>query len=893
MKSRMRHRLYRGFIAFTIGLSTLSSGSSTGNATIDKMFIVQLTHLDIGFTNPPDDVAEECKARIDQVLGYLDIYPQFKWTIESVWQLEQWLLRTVDPYEIERLFDHVREGRISIGGGYANMHSSMLGNEEMNRLFYPANRFRENFGVEIATMLMNDVPGWSWSIPQAACRSDIRYFLTGANTWLGGAAEIPMADRAFIYEGPDGSRILAWMGYGAYLEGSFDYSLHSGYSQMETEVLSRIEEWEAAGYPYDAILILDGTGDNGMANRAIEIFDNVDWWNANHDSRMILATPEEFFRHMEMTYGGTFPIYSGDSAGLWAGAGNCATPVSQSWIRISGDRALTAEKLFSINYLNGAVYPVDRLDSLYQNIRTFDEHSGASVGWPGMMTVEEVDRQNAYHFETALRAYSAGETLLATGLGEFASVVEYDRPGILVFNPLSWERSDIVTAALPTIVLERNFVLRDGVTNEEVPYERSDDRSIDFVAESVPSVGYRAYYLEEVPEPPVYPDRVISSGNGRVLENDFYRVSVGADGVRILDKTHGRELVNQESDFSFNGLIRAVNLEDFWGVYHDVPFGPATVSGSSGPVRGETVIHLETSPIVRFELTLTSDVKRIDLVSTLDRSRMQFVPYDKHSEHYSLTFPFDLDVTGDFRAHIENPNLMIRPDRDYLPGALVANFVSQHAISLREESGFGVILANRESFFNEIGGVSHRQTAFQPDEATIVNKVVQKIDQGDTSDQGIVTITSLDNGIEISAFHYALTSGSITPGSRTGKDPLETVRFGWSFDHPLEAVFTRGAPGNSGRSASPSESFFHLSHDNAIIGTIKKSGFGDESDIIFRIQEIEGEEVIGVELHSSIPFTYAELNTIVEEGIPGGELPVDPITFDLGPYQTRTIRARR
>jgi hypothetical protein len=645
MKSKIRQLAYDRFIAIIITVSTLLFHCVPATATIDKMFIVQMTHLDIGFTDPPDDVAEECKARIDQVLGYLDLYPQFKWTIESVWQLEQWMLRTAEPSEIERLFDRVREGRISIGGGYANMHSSMLGGEEMNRLFYPAHRFRKDFGVEIPTLLKNDVPGWSWSIPQAAYWSGIRYFLTGPNTWLGGSAEIPMADRAFTYEGPDGSRLLAWMGYGAYLEGSFDYSLHSGYSQMETQVLSRIEEWEAAGYPYDAILILDGTGDNGMADRAIEIFDNVDWWNANHDSRMILATPEEFFRHMEKNYTGSFPIYSGDSAGLWAGAGNCATPVSQGWIRISGDRALTAEKLFSIHYLNGGSYPVDRLDSLYQNIRTFDEHSGASVGWPGMMTVEEIDRQNAYHFETALRAYSAGETLLTTGLREFASVVGYDRPGILVFNPLSWERSDIVTAVLPAIVLERNFVLRDGVTNEEIPYERSDDRSISFVAESVPSVGYRAYYLEEVPEPPVYPDRVISSGNGRVLENDFYRVLVGGEGVSILDKQYGRELVNPDSDFSFNGLIRSVNLEDFWGVYHDVPFGPASIQGSSDPVRGETVIHLKTSPIIQLEIILHSDVKRIDLISTLDRSRMQFVPYDKHSDHYSLTFPFDLDET--------------------------------------------------------------------------------------------------------------------------------------------------------------------------------------------------------------------------------------------------------
>lgn len=861
--------------------------------TIRKVYIVQLAHLDIGFTAPPDDVAEECKARIDQVLGYLNTYPAFKWTIESIWQLEQWLLRTDDPAKIAELFDFVHAGRIGLCGGYANMHSSMLGSEEINRFLYPAQRLRRDHGVAINTVAMNDVPGWTQALPQVMTKSGCPYFLTGPNTWLGGAAQIPMADRPFYWEGPDGSRVLTWMGYGHYLEGAFEYSLHGNHSQMEQGLLGKIAEWESAGYPYDAILVLDGTGDNGMADNVVNVINNVAWWNANHTIELILALPEEFFQHMEETYPGSFPVYSGDSAGFWAGTVNCGVPAGQAAVRIAGDRVLTGERLAVIDYLEGGSYPAERIDAVYHDILNADEHSGSGVGWPGLLTKAEIDRANLYKFRECARAYRSSSSLVNSGLDALGEASGSAEPAIVVFNPLSWERTDLVRARIPAPLHSSSFIIRDGVTQEEVPYQKVDDSFIEFVAKSVPPMGQKIFPGETVPTPPVYPDAVILSGGGKTLENDFYSVTAGPQGLSIRDKSTGRELVNGASDFTFNGLIRASNQEDFLGVHEIMPMGNATLSGNPGPVSGELVVEFASLPLVRTRITLYSDVKRIDLSNTMDRSRMRFVPYADHSDHYSLCFPFDLALTGGSRARIENPNAVIRPDRDYLPGAYVGNFVSQHAIDLREASGFGVTLANRESFFNEIGGPFHHSATFDPDEATIFNKVFQKLDQGDTKDQGIVTITSMDNGIEVVRFNHSITTSSLTPGSMEATAPVHTVRFGWSFGLPLEAVFVNGSGKEArGGRAAMEESFFSLSHDNVILTAIKKAEFNESTDIIFRVQELAGTAATGVELRSTFPFTHAELCTVVEQAVSGGSLPVSPITFDIGPHETVTIRAR-
>jgi len=878
-------------------------GAPEGDARttkITKIYIVQLTHLDIGFTAPPDAVAAECKARIDQVLGYLDAYATFKWTIESLWQLEQWLRLTEDPAQVKRLFDHTRAGRIAVGGGYANMHSSMLDSEELNRFFYPAALLRRQQGITIDTVLMNDVPGWSWALPQAMARSGCAYFLTGPNTWLGGAAAIPMADRPFYWEGPDGSRVLTWMSYNSYLEGAFDYCLHGSHSQMEQGVSAKLHEWEEAGYPYDAILILDGTGDNGMADNVVKVIGNVDWWNANHTIEMILATPGEFFRHMEATYPGRFPVCSGDSAGFWAGSGNCGAPVSQAAVRAAGDLVAAGERLAAVNDLlraGGGGYPSEQIDAVYRDISRADEHSGAGTGWPGLQTKAEIDHNNELKYEESLRAYSGGEALLAGEVDGLAGVLGagLSSPSVIVFNPLSWQRDGMVEVAPAELTGSNAFILRDAETQQEIAYQIGGEAgSVSFMAQKIPSVGYRVYAVEASPSPPQYPPKVVAGSRGRSLESDDYRISVGFAGLSILDKHAGRELVNGRSDFPFGGLIRAKNEEDFLGICHVIPFATGKISAVGGSVSGTLAVDFRSGPLRRAEIVLYGEVKRIDLTLTLDKAHMDSVPYADHSVHYSFCFPFELDVDRGFAALIDNPNLLLRPDRDYLPGAYVGNFVAQHGIDLREGSGFGVTLAGKEAFFNEIGGAGHRNTQFAPAEATVIVKAVQKLDQGDTKDQGEVTIKSLDNGITESRFAFALTSVRVPSGAPAGTAGVQALRFGRSFGMPLEAIAVTPQPPIEGeKTIPPVTSFMSLSHDNVVLTTVKMASFGDPSDVVFRLQEISGAVSQGVKLVSAFAFSSATLSTLVEEALPGGTLPVDPITFDIGPFETITIRAGR
>ncbi len=73
----------------------LPADQRTGS--IKRILVLTHSHLDIGFTRPPDEVARDYKENIDEAIRLTRENPEFRWTIEEAWMLEEWLRRTDDP----------------------------------------------------------------------------------------------------------------------------------------------------------------------------------------------------------------------------------------------------------------------------------------------------------------------------------------------------------------------------------------------------------------------------------------------------------------------------------------------------------------------------------------------------------------------------------------------------------------------------------------------------------------------------------------------------------------------------------------------------------------------------------------------------------------------------
>ena len=105
-------------------------------ANIKTVYIMPSSHWDLGFVAPPEQILPRLKPHIDEVIANAKADPEFRWTIESAWQVREWLNRTQDPKQIQEFADLVNKGQIQLSASWGSMHSEFMGAEELNRLPY-------------------------------------------------------------------------------------------------------------------------------------------------------------------------------------------------------------------------------------------------------------------------------------------------------------------------------------------------------------------------------------------------------------------------------------------------------------------------------------------------------------------------------------------------------------------------------------------------------------------------------------------------------------------------------------------------------------------------------------------------------------------------------------
>lgn len=649
------------------GRALAESASILERSPVKTIYIVQLSHLDIGFTDTQSAVAKVSAQTIDHAIELCAADPDYKWTIESLWQLEQWTAGKSGK-ELETLFSLVKAGRIGLTALYAGMWSSTMGPEEVCRSLYPAEHLRSVRGVDISSAIQNDIPGCSWSYPQALRKAGIKYFLMGVNNFIGAGADIPVKDRPFYWEGPDGSRVLTWIcsdfigKESGYLLGLWEYGWGKG-GRAEETVPKLLERLEEIGYPYDATLVIAGTGDNGGTN--LSMTEGAREWNSRHSSpKMVIAHPDEFFEHMEKKYQNRFPVYRGDWSGLWDQNAQ-GTPYGTALSRQVHNELPATEVLATLaDVLGLADYPDSFLRSAWREIITFDEHSGGG-GWPGTLTYEQTLEGNITALSYAKTAQKLTRSVRTRSIAAVSSSIRTPADSIFVWNPAPSDRTALVRVKLDEAWFSRTFRLLDPDTGASCAYQKvKASRDIIFVARNVPGLGYKSFILSQSAE---------QSGSTRVpcvrvrsssLENDYVRVSINEEGyvTSLYDKRSGRELIDKESRLFFGQLIQS--SKQFSG---PVQSGKADLrAGLCGPLAGSLVITREENPLASTEISLNADEPIVRLRHTIDVRRIPYHGYDDGAVKYDIAYPLNIPRA---KFVFDTPGGFLDPTRDFMPGA--------------------------------------------------------------------------------------------------------------------------------------------------------------------------------------------------------------------------------
>lgn len=699
---------------------------------IEAIYITTFAHADVGFNAPPSVMSQNNHDRTVAALDLAQAHPDFRWTVETTHQLQDFLTRA-SPEDLKRFEYGLGTGQLGVGAGYLNLHTGLCGEEEVRRQAYEAATWLDPLGYQPKVAMLNDVPGMSSSTPRVFANAGVPYAILSANNAFGGKPDIPIADRPFWWTAKDGSRMLSWPTYddAAYMEGWYVWGLGS-VAGAEANLPAILRDFESNGYPYDALLVPYASDNNDPFTT---LHDVVADWNARYDKpRLILAQPEAFFDHLLDTYGDVFPEYRGDASGTWEDV-STTSPVSTSLVRGARSRLAQAEALWAQRVQEqGGDYPHEDTDRAWHNAMRLDEHSGAGAGWPGLLTAAEIQQENEEFLTIAHECASTTDGLLTDAAGALAAArVPAGEQALVVFNPIG-EAFDGVLEVTLEEPLPEGVGLVDGTTGEPVPLQWLDGRR-DAMAiwVSVPAYGWKRLDAVEVKDevaPPAWvPGEELTAGDARLR--------VGSDGTVTswVDLSTGAEWIPPATDHGFGGLEAGTNTQVFFSIYERIALEGLSLSVDEGAGLFSRVKVESPGGDLLAEYRLYAEERRVDATLWLDRAALPFVPYAEHSRHYAASFPVDLSLPT--RLFLDGPDGEYEPATESLPGAGLGSFGVATGARLEGADGRWASVASLDTPILNLGEMTGAFTeTLESDENALTYKLLRHHTEGLSSDLG-------------------------------------------------------------------------------------------------------------------------------------------------------------
>lgn len=395
-------------LAIVVATSACAAAPAAKAPPIRSVYVLPMSHLDIGFTDVPSAVAAKMAAMTDQALDQAAADPDYIWNSETFWQLDQWLAKKPSPERQKQLADLVRSGRFSVGAAYVTPHSWLMSEWMLARLFEPAQTWAKRAGVTLESAVLNDVPGHPPDLPRALARAGVKYLVLGTNTLLTPPLAEKFCNKPFWWEAPTGERVLTWISSDSYIEAftqmgfdpdsarffAADKFQGDAMTIMRKGIGGIVSRFAAKAYPYDAILSIHAF-DNWGAGASLKIPRFARQWNeAGEGPKIKPATPKMFFEHILAEAQGPLPVYRGGFGGTWD-RNKISLPMTIRRMR-SAEAAFRKEGL-------------DCRDPRVLALLTFYEHSfPLATGWPGELTEEQVRHHNREQAES-VRAIQGDE----------------------------------------------------------------------------------------------------------------------------------------------------------------------------------------------------------------------------------------------------------------------------------------------------------------------------------------------------------------------------------------------------------------------------------------------------------------------------------------------------
>ncbi|MCH7724225.1 MAG: hypothetical protein IIC76_12965 [Bacteroidetes bacterium] len=600
-----------------------------------ELHMMLLTHMDIGYTDIQPIVKEKHLNVLDDVIEMCDKDENFKWTIETTWMLRQYeLARTQEKFN--KLIDLINMGRISVSPIYTNPFTGWISKEEMLRSFDVAKYYEENYNLKYNAAVYNDVPGESFILPSVLRKMGVGFLANGFNEIYTEYTLHRQLPRAFIWEGSDSSRIILYRNE-TYIEGKSYGLTHNNYV-IEHRLWSRLNKLKATKNDFNPILMNTAFTDNaGIAHSQYQAA--LKWNEAYAYPKFVISNLSEFAEVFIEKYKDELQIIRGDLTSPWdiMYQGEARLFKKYRWTQ---HNVLSAEKLSSLNTLvNEKNLPFSKeIEKIYESMLHFSGHgSGLEYGYgspeDNKLTVE-------YREDYVQSAYLGTKELLEKGIHRLTKAEEsFEGPGVVVFNPLSWQQDRVITVNFPK---ERklNYSVKDLATNRILPSAWSG-HSLIFIADSLPSFGFKKYRLFESASAESKAENKLL-GTDLSIENEYYKIVLDAQSKKvknILSKINSKDLIDHSNQLGFNiPLVERYQIGENFSSIDSVQSECEVIN--KAPVYEELKVTRKNHLFEETKYTLYKGINRIDITQKLNLSRLD---QTTTIEEYGVALPININ----------------------------------------------------------------------------------------------------------------------------------------------------------------------------------------------------------------------------------------------------------
>jgi alpha-mannosidase len=803
------------------------------------------THIDVAWLWTVAQTREKAARSFATVLNLMDEYPEYMF-MSSQPQLYKFV-KEDHPELYERIKQKIGEGRWEADGAmWVEADCNVTSGESLVRqILFGTRFFEEEFGVKNCVLWLPDVFGYSAAIPQILKKSDIDYFMTTKISW-NQFNKLPYD--TFMWEGIDGTEVLTH--FVTTRDANFNWAGHfttyNGYIHPGA-VMGAWERYQQKDINND-ILISFGYGDGG-GGPTKDMLENARRMSKGIPNcpKVQMGTAGEYFKRLDKKVSNqkNLPKWVGELYLEYHRGTYTSMARNKRDNRKSELLYQDVEFLSSLAGHVGYEYPQKRLNDNWEIILRNQFHDIL----PGS-SIKEVYDVTKEEYKEIL---NNGKDMAKKALDTISANISLDKPSVIVYNTLSFTRSDVAFVSLPDGIKHPKVMDEKGNILPSQMVEKDGEMKLAFFAKDIPSKGYKCFELTEGTE---NNEECMIVSKAR-LENDFFSIDMDEKGTftSMYDKKNDREVLKpgergnvlqafEDKPMNYdNWDIDIFYQEKMWEV-DDVEKIEVVENGA---VMGKLRIYrkFQDSTIIQ-DICIYRDISRIDFETYVDWKEDQVL----------LKAAFPVDVLAPKATYEIQYGNVERPTHWNTSWDWARFEVCAHKWADVSEDGFGVSLMNDSKYGYDI-----------KDSIMRLSLLKSGMEPNPTADR------------EEHRFTY-----SLYPHGGDWRD-AGTVKMAYELNVPL---YTKVEQPHGGSMPS-AMSMVQVDAENVIIEVVKKAE--DTDHTIIRMYECYNRRTKATLTFFKDLKEARECN-LMEKDTEDINIDGNSITFDIKPYEIKTFKVK-